>query len=127
MGGRAIQITACMFDSIPILLIDKAVHNERAQLAQYILRNVARTLCSQDTGETVFAPLFRDKPEGIQAHTSVLVTDRSPQELMGLIKKRYDWSFSETAFPRDTQEISTYDVEQELARRVFKPDLFEGN
>jgi len=46
---------------------------------------------------------------------------------MCLIKKRYDWSFSETTDTRDTQEISTYDVEQELARRVFKPDLFEGD
>jgi len=116
-----------MFNSIPILFIDKAVHNERAQLAQDILRNVARTLCCQDTGESVFAPFLRDKPEGIQAYASVLVTDRSPQELMCLIKKRYDWSFSETTDTRDTQEISTYDVEQELARRVFKPDLFEGD
>lgn len=49
LRSTAVKVPACAFDSLAILIIRQAVHNQRAELAKNIRRYISRPLCCENT------------------------------------------------------------------------------
>ncbi|KUL93889.1 hypothetical protein DK26_19210 [Bosea sp. WAO] len=72
--------------------------NQRADLAQHILRHIAGALRRQHRCQTIFAALFGDKPKRVELNLVDLVSDGFIQKLMSLIQDNYKRVIVERAF-----------------------------
>lgn len=127
LSCSAIKIATGVLDGIPVLLVGKPVHEEGAKLAEDIMGDVPRSLGRKDAGQTVLSTFLGNQTKGVELGAAVLVADRLPEKLVGLVEKYNEGLLAKLSGPRQTEKISADDVEQDLAGIVLEAHLSEGH
>src|SRR6266436_9370315 len=101
--------------------------NQGAHLAQDALGDVARALRGNADVEGQLSSLFRDQVEGVQRIPRILIAQGLVEEIMRLVQKQKERTFSKLIAARHIQHVSPKGVCYDLPRIVSERKMFQGN
>src|ERR1700687_2885831 len=101
--------------------------NQGAHLAQDALGYVARALRGYADVERRLSSLFRDQLEGVQRIPRILFAQGLVEEMMRLVQKHKERTFSKFAAARHLQQVSPKGVCYDLPCVVGEGKMFQRN
>src|SRR6266849_3581707 len=101
--------------------------NQGAHLTQDALGYVARALRGNADVERRLSSLFCDQLEGVQRIARILFAQGLVEEIMRLVQKHKERTFSELAAARHLQQVSPKGVSHDLPCVVGEGKMFQRN